>query len=235
MKPRLCISSWRAFASTHPLTFPSTSPREALLACPSFPPCNPFLSPWIPPSLLYALALISLFLAKVRLSFTLTLSPLTIWLFGLTALFLFFLAKVALAYLPTAFSEALRPLFPFQQAHYAQVFLLKPAPFCKFFAGLGSTNNSATSLLLSSYQTVALSSPLYHLLHLSLLPQSLWQELSSLSSYSIRLQWVPGHSFLSGNDTPDELARRRSLLSPSAIPCSLSPLISRIHSCLFSD
>ena len=63
----------------------------------------------------------------------------------------------------------------------------------------------------------------------------IWQELSTLSSCSIRLQWVPGHSFLPGNDTADEHARRGALLAPSAIPCSLSPLISRIHSCLFSD
>ena len=48
-------------------------------------------------------------------------------------------------------------------------------------------------------------------------------------------QWVPGHLFLSGNDPADELARRGALLAPSAIPCSLSSLISRIHSCLFSD
>ena len=33
----------------------------------------------------------------------------------------------------------------------------------------------------------------------------------------------------------DELARRGALLVPSTIPCSLSPLISRIHSSLFSD
>ena len=45
----------------------------------------------------------------------------------------------------------------------------------------------------------------------------------------------PGHSFLPGNDAADELARRGALLAPSAIPCSLSPLISRIHSSLFSD
>ena len=38
-----------------------------------------------------------------------------------------------------------------------------------------------------------------------------------------------------GNDTADELARRRALLVPPAIPCSLSPFISRIHSSLFSD
>ena len=33
VKPRLCRSSWRAFASTHSLMLSSTSPREALLAC----------------------------------------------------------------------------------------------------------------------------------------------------------------------------------------------------------
>ena len=37
----------------------------------------------------------------------------------------------------------------FQQTQYGQVFPLKPAPFCKLFAGLGSTNKPATSLLLS--------------------------------------------------------------------------------------
>ena len=93
-----------------------------------------------------------------------------------------------------------------------------------------------TSLpLLYSYLTLALSSP--PCLLSFLLPQTIgqiWQELSSLPC-SIRLQWVPGHSFLLGNDLVNELARRGALLAPSAIPCSLSPLISRIHSCLFSD
>ena len=51
VKPRLCRSSWRAFASTHPLMLPSTSSREALLACPPCPPWNlPSLSPWNLPS-----------------------------------------------------------------------------------------------------------------------------------------------------------------------------------------
>ena len=40
VKPRLCRSSWRAVASTHPLMIPSTSLREALLAFPSSPPWN---------------------------------------------------------------------------------------------------------------------------------------------------------------------------------------------------
>ena len=40
VKPRLCRSSWRAFASTHPLMLLSTSLREALLARPPSPPWN---------------------------------------------------------------------------------------------------------------------------------------------------------------------------------------------------
>ena len=105
-------------------------------------------SPWGPPFPPHAPVLIPLSLAKMRLSLTLTLSYLMIWCSGLTVLFLFLLAQAALAYLQTAFSVALGPLFPFQQAQYVQVFPLKPMPFCTLFAGLGSTNKSAISLLL---------------------------------------------------------------------------------------
>ena len=76
----------------------------------------------------------------MRFSLTLTLSSLMIWFFG----------QMALAYLPTALSVALRPLFLFQQVQYALVFLLRPAPFCMLFAGLGSIINFAISLLLLS-------------------------------------------------------------------------------------
>ena len=181
VKPRLCRSSWRACASTHPLMLPSTSLREGGSSClPSlsflesaFFHCgvHPFLLmfPLQSPSLLP----------------TLTLSPFMIWYTGLMALFLFLLAKAVLVYLPTVFSMAPRSLFPFQQAQYAQVFLLKPAPFCMLFAGLGSTNKSATSLLLSDSRSVltTMSSPPSFLF-----PQTLWQiwqELSFLFSCSI--------------------------------------------------
>ena len=124
-------------------------------------------SRWSPSFALHALALIPLFLAKVRLSPTLTFSSLMIWCFGQTALFLFLLAKAALAFLPTALSMALRPLFPFRQAQDVQVFPLKPAPFCTLFAGLGSIIKSAISLLFSYCLTLVLSSPTCSLLHLS--------------------------------------------------------------------
>ena len=91
-----------------------------------------------------------------------------------------------------------------------------------------------SSLLLSDSHSVltTLSSPPSFLLSQTL--WHMWQELSSLSSCSIRLQSVPVHSFLPGNDAADELTRRGVLLVPSAISCSLS-LISCIHYRLISD
>ena len=67
-----------------------------------------------PPFSLHAPALIlPPSLAKVRRSLIWTLSHRTIWCSGQKALFLFLLEREAVAYLPTALSVALRPLFFF--------------------------------------------------------------------------------------------------------------------------
>ena len=156
-----------------------------------------------------------------------------IWYTGQTVLFLVLLVKAAPAFLPTALFVALRPLFLFQQAQHVQVFPLKPAPFCKLFAGLGSTNTSATSLLFSYYLTLVLFSPpcpLPHLFSCLKLCGKSGRNFLLLQFY----QATMGPLTL-GNDAADKLTRRGALLAPSAIPCSLSPLIFRIYSCLFSN
>ena len=76
MKPRLCRSSWRTFASTHPLILSSACPRKVLIACPPSPP-------WNLPSFTVEFTLTSpcsrsnpLSLAKVWLSLSLSVSHL---------------------------------------------------------------------------------------------------------------------------------------------------------------
>ena len=129
----------------------------------------------------------SLSLSSAAALFTsLTLNALlTIWCSRQTALFLFLLAKAALAYLPTALYVALRPPFSFQQAQYAQVFPLKPAPSCKLFAGIGSSNRSASSLPLFLPGNDAADEPARReaLLMPSAIPCRLSSLISSIHSY----------------------------------------------------
>ena len=89
VKPRLCRSSWRAFASTHPLMLLSTSLERLFVLSLLFLLEICLLSRWSPSFSPHAPTLISS-LAMVRLSLTLTLSPLMIWCSGQTALFLSF-------------------------------------------------------------------------------------------------------------------------------------------------
>ena len=160
-----------------------------------------------------------------------------IWCFGQTTLFLFLLAKAAMAYLPTALFVALRPLVPFQQVGYAQVFRLKPVPFCTLFAGFGSTNKFGASLLLS-YLTLAFFSlpcPLLHLsFYLKLCGRS-GRNCFLFPSVLLGYNGFPGTRFSRGTTRPMNWPDgERYLRSLQSLVVS-SPLISRIHSCLFSD
>ena len=133
-----------------------------------------------------------------------------IWCFGQTAQFLFLLARAAPAFLPTALSVSLRPLFLLWQAQYAQVFRLKPAPFCTLFAGLGSTNKSAISLLLLSDSRSVFSS-IFPFISNSVAALS-----GTAFSFFLFYQAAMGlrHPFLPGNDAADELTRRERCLRP---------------------
>ena len=237
VKPRLCRSSWRAFASTHPLMLPSTSSREALLACLPFPSGN--LPSFTVESTLSTPCSRSdppLSRQGAALAHLDSLLPhdLVLWTDG-SVPFLFgkggsgVLANCSLCGTEATLSFSAGPVCSSFSAEacaipHALCWSRQHQQVCHF-----------SYLLLSDSRSVlaTLSSPPSFLLSQTLL--QIWQELSSLSSCSIRLQWVPEHSFLPGNDAADELARRGALLAPSAIPCSLSPLISRIHSCLISD
>ena len=150
------------------------------------------------------------------------------WYSGLTTLFSFFLARAALASLPSALSVALRPLFPFWQAQYVQVFPLKPAPLRKLFAGLGSTNKSAIFLFFSYYLTLVPSSPLCSLLHLSS-----YLKLSGRSGRNCLLS-PPALSDYSGSrDTRFSQGMTRLMSWPDA-KCYLRPLQSLVVSFLLS-
>ena len=115
VKARLFRSSWRAFASTHPLMLPSTSSRKALLASPPSPPWN--LPLFTVESALssscsrYNAPLTRQGVALAHLDSLLS-YDLVIWTDDSVP---FPSAKAALEYLPTALSVALRPPFPFLQ------------------------------------------------------------------------------------------------------------------------
>ena len=110
---RLCRSSWRAFASSHPPVLLLLG-RLFLLASLSFLE-SAFVHRGVHPFLSMLSLRSSLSPAKVRLSPPLTLSSFMIWYPGQTALFLFLLARAVPAFLPTALCVALRSLFLFSR------------------------------------------------------------------------------------------------------------------------
>ena len=219
VKPRLCRSSWRAFASTHPLMLPSTSSREALVAC---PPC----SPWNLPSFTVESTLPTPcfrsdpphFRQGAALAHLDSLPPhdLVLWTDG---------------------------SFPFGKGGsgvLANCSLYGTEATLSFSAGPVCSSFSAEACaILHALSWSQQHQQVCHFSSLFLLSDS-FCPLLHLSSY-VKLCGRSGRNcllspVLSGyNGSPDTCFYRGAPLAPSAIPCSLSPLISRIHSRLISD
>ena len=117
--------------------------------------------------------------------------------------------------------------FSFSACPVCSSFSAEAVSFCKFFAGLGSTNKSAISFPFSSYKTLVLSLPLCALLHFSFYLKLCGRNcllcppvLSGYNGFSWGTTWLMSW--------PDRA-------------CYLHPLQSRvvsyfcIHSSLFSD
>ena len=140
--------------------FPSTCSMEALLACPPCPLWN-LPSFTVESTLLTPCSRSDLPHSRQGASLAhLDSLPLMIWYSGLTAFILFSLGEGGSGVPANCSLCSTEGTFPFRQAQYVPVFPLRSAPFCTLFAGLGSTNKSAISLIFSHYLTLVLSSRL---------------------------------------------------------------------------
>ena len=229
VKPRLCRSSWRAFASTHPLMLASTCSREALVAC---SPCPP----WNLPSFTVESTLSSSCsrsdrphsrqgAALAHLD-SLPSHDLVLWTDG-SVLFPFgkggsgVLANCSLCGTEATLSLSAGPVCSSFSAEACAIlhaiwWSRQHHKVCHFFYLLLLTDSR--SVLSSTFPVIS---------------NSVADLAGTVFSLLLFYQATMGPRTLvsPGDDTADELARRGALLAPSAIPCSLSPLTSR----LFSD
>ena len=237
VKPRLIKSSWRAFTSTHPLIANFTGDREPLVNCPPFPPWNhphfvvsssiPGCNRTDPPD--------SRQIAALSHLNSLPPHDLELWTdgsvpstFGKGGSGVFAVCSLCCTEENLSFSSG-----PVCSSFSAEAYALLQAlvwtgqhhRVCQFSSALILSDSRSVLSTLSSSPGFLLPSTLWQI----------WHELSAISnSITLRLQWVPGHSFLPGNDIADNLAKRGAV-QPVSGPCSLSPFTARLRHSLYSN
>ena len=213
VRPRLKRSSWRDLCLSHSLSPSLSTPRELFHLSPPFPPQQS-------PSFTLDLSLGSttcfrtdppytrFFLANLHLS-SLPSSDLSIWTDGSVPIphgpgGAGVLALCSLC--STSFSSAYRAGDHSSSASTEMVALERGLTWavshlssCSFTSLILCSDSLSCLSTLSSHPSTLLSTTVF----------SLWSALSFLcsSGLQVRLQWVPGHSSLPGNDLADFLAK----------------------------
>ena len=205
-----------------------TSPREALVACPSFPPWN--LPSFTVESTLSSLCSRSdhpLSRQGAALTYLDSLPPHDLVL-GIDGYVPFSFGKSGSGVLANCSLCGTEATLSFSAGPVCSSFSAEP---CAILHALCWSRQHhqvchfSSLLLLSDFRSVltTLSSAPSFLLRQTL--WQIWQELSSLASCSIMLQWVPAHSFLPENDGADKQAVIATCSFSNPL-CSLSSYLS---------
>ena len=239
LRTRLKKSSWRSFCRNHALVSDSKCPRSSLVLCPPFPPWSSSRRFTIATSLSVSCSrsdpVSSRNAAATSHLSSLQVADVTVWTDGsvsgsfgpggagvfaecsrcnTTTSLSFSAGGCASSY--TAESCAIAHALDWCVSHQSA---------CSFKSILLLSDSKSVLCSISTPPSYLLSNTLVHIL----------VSLSNLSqSKDIHLQWIPGHSFLHGNDLADGLAKIGATLAAQSVPVSLSPMTSFFRFSLYT-
>ena len=228
-------SSWRSFFRSHNLTLNLHLTREPLILCPPNPPGLPHLLTQFH-SISHPHALAKTPLPYNTTATSLSHSDITAWTDGSVpgglrqgGAGIHIKCTKCVTATSLSFSTGL-----WATSYSTETFAILHA--LEWCISHSKTCNFESISLFSNFLSVlsTLSAPLPYLT-----PKSLSNTQSLLNSLSqskvVHLQWIPGHSFLPGNDLADSLAKAGAFLNPSNISVSLAPLISFQRQSLYTS